>query len=1253
MTRRKKIVLIGAILIVPLIFAVWFLVTGSWFLTRVALPLISERTGVEIVASEVEWHPFSAELAATDLRIGSADYPYFRADSIALGYDLADLLNQVIHLKQIRIDGGVIQLYRQRMGRWGYLPPERKRKTMTEEKTPGAVRQPAAVPQVSGEVKPKSAGKPLQFQLHGIQVNRSRLSLIFGEGGEAGRMEFLDLSGQVDTIQNHAPLHGTLSARLQMSSGQLNSLENGRFQLNVDGRLDERLLPDVLQLQSELQDVKGSINGEAIHNGAAALELSMERNDNVYEIHKLHLREGTAGQDRSRFELTGKISPKPFALECDVSEGRLSPELMAVLSDLLLGFNPGKAEFNCRGHFSYGQEQLTGNGGWRLLRTGPAVFGTEKIELPPVEINCNYDVAVDFHQQGLDLKLFELKIQESNRPAASMMLHEPVKYSWDGPADVVRSARFDLQFHDLDLKLLRFLIPPDSGLQVDSGTFSARYEVEFQHNLSRMELLGSGRIADLNWRWRNRAMGLGEVAIGFDGECSRDLISILRSMSLLFYDRAGHELASCNFSGTFSPLKRRIDFSGRLERLAPELLVDFGPLTPEFPALWSHWGLERPTINFTGVFDETNGQTEFSRLEMLVPRRGTPLAQLNFSPFKVDLNWQPITDIRYQLTGNGDAAAMNSLLPDLIRFEAGKARWRVNGMLSKNRSLLLADGDLALDDVAMELAGRSYRNFSFQNQFSLSLHDFKMLEIKQLNFYLRHRGKPALRLECPGSWEFGSGNYRGEWAVRYFNEQLLALVMPGRVAEALVTGQLQVIGKNNFNSYRVAGAVDCSRWVPIAPGAAPLTGKVMTVLEGSRTHASLRSFSAELQQSGEKLLVVNASGTADLTAPDGAVSGRVEAPLLAIDRMLSVVRQHDLPNAAATPISGVEMAETAVDLGQTVDDRVVENEPEPMTPPRLDFGSRPIDLELKLGKVVLGPELIGELDSRFLISRRALHSEYLRFSLNKAGYSGEVELGSEAAGVRSRFAIRSRDALAIRPLAEWLLAMDQTGLSGTVSEVDTRFEYLADGRPEAFLRTLSGRAQLNFSNLVIPNRIAQSVYARLLLFPVDIISYLGSALPTELGMWRDTLITETNLTKKLEEVRFQTGEVQIRIDQGAVLLERCRFSGDLIRRLYFDGSFLLYGEQPLQLTSRISAMGGQLTIPIGGTLSAPTVKFSSLVSGAAGDLLRKLKELSIIGLAPVEEGAKELEPVIMIDELPSAGTIREVKKLFEDLFQKE
>ena len=118
MKKPLKFTLLGMIpAILLIVFAVFF-IRGSYFLTRVVLPLASSRTGVEISAQRAEWSWLESRVTVEKLRIGSEADPIFSAGRGTFRYHWRELWDGVLKFSDIRVWRGDFTLYRQEDGSW-------------------------------------------------------------------------------------------------------------------------------------------------------------------------------------------------------------------------------------------------------------------------------------------------------------------------------------------------------------------------------------------------------------------------------------------------------------------------------------------------------------------------------------------------------------------------------------------------------------------------------------------------------------------------------------------------------------------------------------------------------------------------------------------------------------------------------------------------------------------------------------------------------------------------------------------------------------------------------------------------------------------------------------------------------------------------------------------------------------------------------------------------------------------------------
>ena len=130
-----------------------------------------------------------------------------------------------------------------------------------------------------------------------------------------------------------------------------------------------------------------------------------------------------------------------------------------------------------------------------------------------------------------------------------------------------------------------------------------------------------------------------------------------------------------------------------------------------------------------------------------------------------------------------------------------------------------------------------------------------------------------------------------------------------------------------------------------------------------------------------------------------------------------------------------------------------------------------------------------------------------------------------------------------------------------LSSLNTHLTWLDDGGKNKFLNTLTGYFRMKLRDVVIPNGVADSLFGRLLLLPVDLAGMPGK------------IFSAASLQRTLRTIRFSSGELDFSADRGEVNVRECRFLGDWIDRIGFTGRFQLGGEQKLQLESQL-AVGG-------------------------------------------------------------------------------
>ncbi|WP_294477668.1 hypothetical protein [uncultured Victivallis sp.] len=1181
------------------VFFAYFFLTGSFFLTSVVLPLLSSRWGVEVVADRIELSIFRPRIMVENLRVGPEGSPYFRTKRGEARYAFSMLAGKGIRLSEVRMSGSELTLYHLGGRRW-------------------SVKSPAAV---AAQKPRKKRRNPFRIDLEDVVFRDSCLRLIFGDPEAGGALELTGLELRADRFANSRRMRLTALGALRFASSRANHVDAGRFTLRFDTGLAANLVPETFDTTCSLSGLFGSISGEPFNDGAVDLTATGSCDRGGFEFRKLALTQHQGGTLQSEMELSGRVRYQPFEIRGDVDIRHLSEEITSLLFDLGFGFNPGRAELQYRGKFAYARRKLTASGILRADRNGDAIIGLERISLPQLRLDGEYDLAVDLEKSSIDLRKFAVTLTEREEERASFRLQHPIRYSWlergNSPS---QQAVFDLECRELDLKLLRFLLPGDSVFQFDSGVLSAQMQLTLKRNLSAFSLLGSGRIAGGRCCWDGREFELSEIIAGLDLELRRDFHWTLRNLSLSLRN-GGMNLGNANFSGEGELTDIAGRLSGRLEGLAPELAVWISPALDPFLPEYRKLGFGTAEVAFQLDKPAREAPLCLRSCEAAIFREGKRALELKAGPYRFGGETPGGDELKFRLSGELPVAAANAYLGPGVQFDSGRVRLSAEGSIAPGFRSAVYSGELMFDDLGAEWSGRHYRDFSVQCSFSGYMPTMRYLEMRMLNFYLRRRGKPALRLECPGAWDFERASYSGEWSIRYLNDQFLSLFFPDAVSDAQLTGKMQLFARENFRVLRASGAFDLDRFVmPSRPGEV-YTGTLSLMAEKDERRLLLRRVSAALRQDEALLFDLAGECRADLSSPEGGIT--------------------------------MQLASSTVDAGKLLalfPARRREEKPDSGHAPRLNFGRRPVDLGCRLRRIRLTPSLSADLDTRLRLRTDSLETDHLLLQINNARYGGEFSGRNTEQGVLFTAALRGDEPLSLPPLMELIEGTSQEGAAGTLRDLNLNLRFLEDGRPDSWLETMSGVLEMDFQDLTIPDTVVKGEFARLLLFPVEVAGQLSTLLAEDLSTWKESIVSSESLTKRLKTVRLDEGSVKLHANEGHVRVDECVFFGDWISRLVFSGAFDLAGERRLDLASKLTISGFQAMIPIEGTLENPFVRLGSIASGSLGELLSRIRELKLIGTSADPSDPDKVEPIIMIDKLPSAGMIRELQELFTELW---
>ncbi len=1219
---RKSISAVAALVLTAVIgYACIF---NTFTLTRIVLPLLSSLSGIEMRAAHLDYVPFTGKAAGKKICIGPEKYPWFRAEEAHFTFDISAALRGKYRFYDVWIRGGDIQVTQYPNG-WSFGPPPVPVSASVQEREKNS-----SSPLPASE---NSEEDETVFELRRITLQESIFKVRWGERRKHGSFIMSAVNGYAERFKKGRPFNGRLSGNVQLNGIKDNRIDKGFISMSWHNQLLDDLMPERSVWKLRLEKLSGRVNGEPFENAALSLDFNGRQKDGLFVADQLHLTQTHNGEVRSILDFKGDLSPQFGAARGEVRNGKLSPELTALACEFFYNIDPGMVWVNYEGTFLWDQQQFNATGKFNIRREGDMYIDRQQLAFPPMDFDGRYDFRVHRESREIDLAEFRLRAVSQERQIASIQLRKPLKYRWKEGNETQAAAQravFDLNCDALDIHLLKFLIPQNEQFSLNSGQLFSNITVTCHSDLRAVDVAGNCRLANLNWTQEQTCRQLEDIRLDFRGTLDKTFSFKLPRCRLEVRDQ-NVKFGELHLNGNWDHPAGKSFFTASLQHVSPELLAWYQqkPLPPELKALQPGTA----SLKFKGYFDAEGNIVNISGLAAQHSFGEKLKLSLAAAPFTCDLSeGKMLENVNFKLSADGSCTALAdwARLCTLPVPAGGTLSGTVQGNLARDFSWMLFDGTCAVKALSALPPQEKIANIDAEGRFSCYFHHMEQLEFKKADLYIRRQGHPALRIECPGMLDFLSGSYLGNWKLRYLNERFTDLFFPMKGTELDLNGNLQLTLTEDFKKQKLVTSLECSKLQ--TPGQAAVSGSVSGVLENSARQLQIQRASLDLAQGENVLLQLSATGKFPRSGGGNDAEVTVQTRQLDLPRLMAVVETF-LPDAPPKP---------------TAKKRLPAGRP---PKPELDLSRYPGIIDLELNDCLITEGLKTGLKSRFLINRNKLTAETFSLRAEESLFSGSFTLQNETDGISLQGNIKGGETpLAFRPLAELLLGHDMNGLQGTVSNLDSRIFCLNDGGEGGWLNAVNGSFSADFQNLRIPGNLSSGPFGRLLLFPVDVVAQLVGYLPNDLENWKARFMPGTGKHySSVGILHFDQGNVRLRSDYGKITVDFCRFLGPSVKRLSFEGNVELRDQQSVELKARVSAVGGQILIPISGTLSDPELNWRTLATDPAAEALRKIRNLKLVGME--HQHHEKDEPLIVVSDLPGGSFLKKAHDFFIGLFQ--
>ncbi len=1178
---KFRILPVAALLAAILLVAAYFFLTGSFFLTRMALPLASRMSGVRFSADSIDWRPWSARLTIRQFRLGDEKEPFLEIRKIRGFYNFFQCLRGVISFRDVEASGVRLHFISNAAEQWNYD-------------------QLSTAPATGESESGGGSGVPA-MEFFAVAIEDSEVLFTIRRPGQTHQLIFSELNLKSPLFGTGRPMELAATGKADFRTGQgLDARTDFDTNFRIDW--DRNLNPARIVLDSRWQKFTSLINDHQVSESGLVWNLSVRNQNGLWIFDELKLAQQHDGGERGFFDGTGSVGEDGLPFAFDVRHFMLPEELIALSAEFFYGINPGVMTLEGEGKFELSRKSFSSAGTWRLDRQpGKGYFDGEAIELPGFALQAQQDFSVDFDTRRIEVRELRLEVNQSARSSLRLFLRKPVNYDLAQLSAAGDRPGVTCEVSDFDLKLLRFAMPENRRLRFDSGSVSGVASFDFSRDLSGAKIYGgfAGRkIGFHSGKYRQSNL---EGTVNWEAEVGQNLGLIFRHF-VFHAANDGKVLGEVSGEGNFHFGKKTGSASFEVKYLSESLLS----LLPEEPRTEIGDKL-KPFVPLSGTgsgkLDFTPERLRVDAVKLAIDSRRTIRAAARLEAqefllpgFTPKLNW------KIQLDADGPLLEVNPFLPkNILQFTEGRCNVALRFDAGSDFATATTTGNFAMNNVAGRLGSTYFRDVIIQDEFSAYRPENGRIQLNTNTLYWRVNGRPALRIETPGSFDPVGREWESRVAVRYLNENFVGLFLPGRIRDGLVSGNLKLIGRSD-EDIKVGGYFQLEKIRPV-DNPAVFDGQFSFEFDGNLEEGSnLRKSRLRLHSGPRQLIDAELSAA---VAADPAKPIAVRLTSYAGDLEALRVRTA----APALPATGKLPAAPKVELHQP-----------------WNFGSRPIDLQLNLDNLNWGAHADFGLSGFFRLQENRISTKNAMLMFNGCPFQITGNLLDTTSGMALSCSGNAEQPLELGELVS--LFRPGVEVRGDVSQLGWQLNIrnlLAENVIEGTSGSINGR----LGNVVLSSRSLNSPFARMLLLPVEAIVRTASLLPASADprkVWASMRGKFDLAQSPLAEIKLDRGELAVELDPGMIHVRKLDFSGPILRELKFSGDIQSGGEQSIKLESRVNMGGVKGKFPITGTLDAPVLKVEdvlmALTGGQVSDALKKFGS-SLTQLIPGSDPAKK------------------------------
>ena len=1151
--RSRRYRLIRALVLwCVVLMAGWYAITSSFFITKVAMPIVGDFIGYNLTADEVQFSLLRGRLEFRDLHLGPGWYPLVSVRSGTIKFRPWLLLKGELGIDKIALDRAHVAVVRTGSGNINAEPLD----------------YDDSSPVWDGEtdfVLFRVWAKNISFtntSFHHLYVD--------DDGTELVTVNCHNLSGKVDYVENGGEADIHISGRAAVTAPTM-ELADSLISVDVHAGFTNLFLPRMVDVKvafDEMQGFAGDMDfadKKIIATGKAESENIMK----AFTVEDVTLTILNNDQLHSRFSVGADFTFYPWLMASKIHFDRLHPEAGSYITGFFdLPWQPHK---------------LTGGGELELdfdsIRIATDFTLSDRIrEVDEIKLNNNILLSYTFADNILEITSLTGELSQNNELRASISASAPLRFDFSTDTVTLASTPepIKIKANKLEMSTLEYYINLPH-CTISRGVLSLELACVPTNDFGNLRLTGWGVIDNLDIQAGdfNYSDLSGGVTISGDisknGKLALDNLEIVLNengtqvMATQFRDsiidlNTGDLTFNLRLTGVRQPLLNLAPFD-RLFGAVPQLSLVLNNLEP----------IELAS-SLKGSYRPGSGRIAFYDLEVKLFSAQTRFATLRMASNSLDIiNNLMAEEFTTVLELEPIAAAHLEPLIDMIAPPFEVIDGKLGGIFTITAPPDLSSLELStqanLRNAHLNVGDVVLKNTDAYLDFVLIIDTINAKADLDCLSAVRFSGEPALECRLILHSQFGAPDKVGEISIQH---------VYGRLFKELGIEQLENLTGSGAARFRWAtprdfdysGNFDCNVTLPLAENSSMVSGSGAIALRSNADGLHVDEASAKLKADGEHLADVTVTGT---WANEQPMLFQVSGRRLVADKLFRLIKEF---------------------RGQR----------DPYAEPILNLGATPIQVDLSLEEIIWGNDINVRFRTRILAHERNLNFERIFMVVNGSEVRANARfIGNENA--TSYIITASGDDIELATILAPILPDNLANLyaSTTNLELDITGESLAI---YGFWDTMTGTLSADMGLVHLPHALSTTVIGRILLLPFSVIASINEFLPTSRERVQRILTVVGMFQRFYTQTggfRFDQGTVRLSSHDGRIYIDEFLLEGSPIRRFTFSGDFGIGSDRSLNLDSAIEVTGVVFPINISGTVENPRVDYTDI----ARDFLAK------------------------------------------------